>query len=454
MLLGEVFDRFASESPVSVMARAAFEHALSAEAVDALFAEHAERQYTRELLFSQLVDLMGLIVCRVQPSLNAAIRKRAADLGVPRKAVYAKVARTEPGLGAALVRHTAARLGPVVAALAPGGADAVPGYRVRVIDGSHLPGTEHRLRPLRRTRAGALPGQAVVLFEPASGLVVDAIPCEDAHAQERSLTPAILGWAEPATVWVGDRNFCTTRLLAGTAGRGGCFVVRQHGLTLTELGVGDRRACGRTDTGAVFEEAVRVSDGAGGGLTLRRVTVVLDTPTRDGDREIRILTHLPATVPASRVAELYRGRWAVEAAFGELAAALHGEVAGLGYPRAALFAFAVALAAYNVLAVVKAAVKAAHGDAVGPGVSGYHVANEVAGASRGLLIAIPAAEWAPFARVSAAGLAKVLVVLAGQVRPAEFATSPRGPKKPRPRRESATGIGHVATARLLNAPTS
>jgi hypothetical protein len=454
MLLGEVFDRFAAESPVSVMARAAFEHALPADAVDELFAEHAERQYTRELLFSQLVDLMGLVVCRVQPSLNAAIRKRAADLGVTRKAVYAKVARMEPGLGAALVRHTAARLGPVVAALEPTAAASIPGFRVRVVDGSHLPGTEHRLRPLRRTRAGALPGQAVVLFEPATGLVIDAIPCEDGHAQERSLTPAILGWAAPATVWVGDRNFCTTRLLAGTAGRGGCFVVRQHGLTLTELGTGERVARGRTGTGAVFEEAVRVSDGADGEVAIRRVTVVLDAPTRDGDREIRILTNLPAAVPATRVAELYRGRWSVEAAFGELAAALHGEVAGLGYPRAALFAFAVALCAYNVLAVIRASIRAAHGAAAEPGVSGYHVANEVAGASRGLLIAIPAAEWAVFARVSAAGMAKVLVALAGQVRVAEFVTSPRGPKKPRPRRESAAGTGHVSTARLLKAQKS
>jgi IS4 transposase len=454
MLLGEVFERFAAESPVSVMARAAFEHALPPEAVDELFAEHADRQYTRELLFSQLVDLMGLVVCRVQPSLNAAIRKRGADLGVTRKAVYAKIARTEPGLGAALVRHTATRLAPVVAALGAEAADPLPGFRVRVIDGSHLPGTDHRLGPLRRTRAAALPGQAVVLFDPASGLIADAIPCEDGHAQERSLTPAILGWAEPGTVWVGDRNFCTTRLLAGTAGRGGAFAVRQHGQTLTEFGAGGRVGCGRTATGAVFEEAVRISDGAGGELAIRRVTVVLDTPTRAGDREVRILTNLPAAVSAVRVAELYRGRWGIEGAFAELAAALHGEVAGLGHPRAALFAFAVALAAYNVLAAVKAAIRAAHGEAVGAGVSGYHVANEVAGASRGLLIALPPAEWAVFARVSAVGLAEILVVLGRQVRVGEFVTSPRGPKKPRPRQQSGAGIWHVATARLLKSGTA
>ncbi len=50
MLLGEVFERFAAQSPVSVMTRAAFEHALSADAVDALFEEHAEHQYTRALV--------------------------------------------------------------------------------------------------------------------------------------------------------------------------------------------------------------------------------------------------------------------------------------------------------------------------------------------------------------------------------------------------------------------
>lgn len=289
-------------------------------------------------------------------------------------------------------------------------------------------------------------------FEPASGLVLDASPCEDARAQERSLTAAILEWAEPGAVWVGGRNVCTTRLRAGTAERGGCFVVRQHGLALTGLAAGERATAGRADTGTVFEESLRVSDGAGGELTIRRVAVVLDTPTRDGDRDIRILTNLPATVTAARVAELYRGRWAVEAAFGERAVAPRREVAGLGYPRASPFAFAVARCSYNVRAVIGASIRATHEAAVEPGVSGYHVANAVAGARRGLRIAIPAAERAAFARVSATGRAKVLVVLAGHVRRAEFVTRPRGPKKPRPRRESATGIGHVATARLLKAP--
>src|SRR5262249_56950478 len=85
----------------------------------------------------------------------------------------------------------------------------------------------------------------------------------------RPVAPAVLGWAEPGRVWVGDRNCCTTQFLAGTAGRGGCFAVRQHRQTLTEFGAGARGSCGRTETGAVFEEAVRVADGARGELASR-----------------------------------------------------------------------------------------------------------------------------------------------------------------------------------------
>src|SRR6478609_863759 len=201
MFLGEVFERFAAQSPVSVMARAAFEHALSADAVDALFEEHAQRQYTRDLLFSQVVDLMALVVCKVRPSLNAAIKKRT-DLTVTRKAVYAKIGRTEPGLGAALVGRTAGRLLPVLTELSAAPAGPLPGYRVRIVDGNHLPGTEHRIGPLRKTRAAGLPGQAVVVFDPTAGLVTDVIPCEDAHAQERSLTPRCWPWsARPTCGW-------------------------------------------------------------------------------------------------------------------------------------------------------------------------------------------------------------------------------------------------------------
>jgi hypothetical protein len=448
MLLGEVFERFAAQSPVSVMARAAFEYALSPDTADDLFEERAQRQYTRDLLFSQVVDLMALVVCKVRPSLNAAIKKRT-DLTVTRKAVYDKIDRTEPLLGTALVRHTADRLLPVLAALTGAPPAPVPGYRVRVVDGNHLPGTEHRLGPLRKTRAAGLPGQALVVYDPAAGLVTDVIPCEDAHAQERSLTPEVLALVRPADVWVADRNFCTTRLLFGIAGAGAHFVIRQHGSTLSIREQGPALGCGRCPTGAVSEGSVRLAGEGEAEMVVRRVTVTLDAPTRDGTAEIHIRTDLPAQVPAATVAEVYRGRWRIEGAFHELEAAIRGEVETLGYPKAALFAFCVALVAYDVLRVVKAAIGAGHGIDTEAEVSGSDVAEEVAATRRGMAIAVPPSVWSVFARMTAPELAGALRDLGRRVWLAGFRKQPRGPKKPRPRRESGAQTKHHATARLL-----
>src|SRR4029079_11904655 len=120
MVLDNIFERFAEQSPVTVMARAALEHALSPQAIDALFEQTAQRQYTRTLLFSSVVDLMGAVVAKVQPAVNTAYRAKAEALGVSLRAVYDKLERLEPGLSAELVRHTARTLDPVITAMGGG----------------------------------------------------------------------------------------------------------------------------------------------------------------------------------------------------------------------------------------------------------------------------------------------------------------------------------------------
>ena len=62
------------------------------------------------------------------------------------------------------------------------------------------------------------------------------------------------------------------------------------------------------------------------------------------------------------MAELYRKRWSLETAFKHLEAYFHSEINTLGYPKAALFGFCLALVAYNVLAVVLAALRSVHGE--------------------------------------------------------------------------------------------
>jgi IS4 transposase len=452
----DVFEQFARGDTIPVMAQAAMENALSPRVIDQLFDDVAEQQYTRDILFSSIVELMSLVVCRIQPSINAAYQKNAVPITASLQALYRKINRIEIPIASALVRKSDERLGPVIAAMGGTSPPFLPGYRTKILDGNHLPGTEHRIRELRTMRAGALPGQALVIFDPERMTAIDAILCEDGHAQERSLLDQVLETVAEKDLWIADRNFCTTDFLFGIARRGGFFLIRQHASTLRYTLVGKRKARGRIATGAVFEQRLRAVDAAGAVLFLRRVTVVLDQPTRDGDLEIHLVTDLPTKAAhAAVIADLYRRRWTIETAFQELEATLAGEIDTLGYPRAALFAFCVALVSYNVLSTVKAALRAAHGaDEIGAGVSGYYLADEVRMSYRGMMRAIPKEEWVVFQEMAAEELAAVLVGWARTVPLSEYRKSRRGPKKPSPEKASGAKIKHVATAKILKARKS
>ena len=96
MLLAKVFERSVEKTPVSVMARTAMEHALAPEALDVLFEEHTDKQYTRALLFSSVVDLMGGVVGKVAPSVHAAYQAVAETLPVSIASVYNQKGRLSP----------------------------------------------------------------------------------------------------------------------------------------------------------------------------------------------------------------------------------------------------------------------------------------------------------------------------------------------------------------------
>jgi IS4 transposase len=449
----DVFERFTQGDTIPVMTQAAMENALSPRIIDQLFEDVAERQYTRDLLFSSIVELMSLVVCRIQPSIHAAYVKNAVPINASLQALYRKIQRIETSIGSALVRKSDERLAPVITAMGGTLTPFLPGYRTKILDGNHLPGTERRIRELRAMRAGALPGHALVVFDPERMMAIDAILCEDGHAQERSLLDRVLETVAEKDLWIADRNFCTTDFLFGIAGRGGFFVIRQHASTLHSALVGKRKARGRIETGAVFEQALRATNAAGEILFLRRVSVVLDRPTRDGDTEIHLLTNLPVRDARARViAHLYRRRWTIETAFQELEATLAGEINTLGYPQAALFAFCVALLSYNVMSTVKAALRAAHGAEVITGqFSGYYLADEVRMSYRGMMRAIPKDEWVGYQEMPAQELAAALVGWARTVPLSEYRKSPRGPKKPKPKKTSGAKIKHVATAKILKA---
>ena len=96
MILSKAFEKFVEGSPVCVMIRGSLEYALPEQFVNELFENTAQRQYTRELLFSDVVDLMGGVVCKVFPSVYAGYQKQCQRFSVSRCALYGKINHIEP----------------------------------------------------------------------------------------------------------------------------------------------------------------------------------------------------------------------------------------------------------------------------------------------------------------------------------------------------------------------
>lgn len=450
MVLSEVFALFVQQSPVTVMTRATMENVLSAERLDELFARTAVRQRPSELCFSLVADLMGTVVCGIRPSMHAAFQSRSDEIGVSIKAVYDKLKGIEPQVLRALVRETSDRLAEIVDQLHGPLPAWLPGYQVKLLDGNHLPRSERRLKEVRTENVAPLPGFSLVLLDPERMLARDVFPCEDGHAQERSLLSQVLPTIQPQDLWIADRNICTKAFLAGIDDRQAYFAIRQHAQSVPNELLGERQPLGTLDSGSVFEQKICLRYDHGITWILRRITVELTTPTRDGATEIHVLTNLPESVGGCEVAELYRRRWTIETAFQELEATLEGELQTLCYPQAALFAFALALTAYNVLSTVKAALRAEHGEEkINQEVSGYYLADEVAGTWRGMMIVLPPEYWhQEFAEKTPEEMARFLHQTARYVRLAAFRKHPRGPKK-KPPKMNKKHRRHVSTARIL-----
>ena len=448
--LNAIVERFTQRSPVTVMVRRTLEHALSSQWIDEVFEAQRDKQYTRELLFSSVVDLMGLVAMGLRPSLHAAAQSDP-DLSVSLTALYDKVNRTEPQVVRALVQGSAERLLPVVRPMKKQGPWAA-GYQVRVLDGNHLPASEKRLKPLRNFRGAALPGQSLVVYAPELGLVVDVLPAEDAHAQERALMGPVLERVREGELWLADRNFSTSGILRAVEEKRAAFIIREHGASPNPTALEEKREVGRGQTGRVYEQAVR---GEGERpLDLRRVEVHLDEPTEDGETVIRLLTNVPTEkMSALEVAELYRKRWKIEGMFGELEAVLESEVRSLGKPRAALLAFGVAVLACNALSVVKSAVEASHDlEESNVQVSTYYIAAEVKFTYGGMMVMVEPEEWAAVqGEQSAEQLSADLLEMAKKVKPETLRKHPRAAKK-KVKKGYAPGEAvrkHVSTARVL-----
>ena len=451
-IFGEAYEQFAVAAPVAVMVRAAIERTLSAETIDRIFEDARHTQYHRHLLFSSVLKVFSEVVLQVHRSVHSSYTAHVQEVGVSERAFYDKLAGTDPEVAAALVRHSGQEFGAVLEQMG-GGALAsapLPGWKVRILDGNCPAATERRLKELRPIEDRPLPGKALAVLDPERMLILDALPWEDGHASERALVEQVFPWVRPKEVWIADRNFCFWAFILGVLEAQAHFVLRQHGQFKPEP-LEEFRVVGRNARGLVSEQRIRGRLPNGEPTEWRRIRVQLDRPTRHGEQEVYVITDLPVEVAdALKVAELYLGRWTIERVFQDIEASLASEINTLAYPRAALLALCLGFVAYNVLGLVKGAMRAVHGtQKVEREVSFYYLSEELENTSRGLDIAVPEQTWEHFRQLSPGRMAREMMRLAQNMDLRHYKKHPRGPKKPPPPRIRLGKGGNVSTARLL-----
>jgi Transposase DDE domain len=445
MLFSELLKPFLEKRPVAVMARACLEHAFASAEIDELFRQTATVQYQHRILFSSLVQLLGAVVTRRYASVNAAYRAESSAVGASLSSVYDKLNHTEPVIAEALVGHTADKLRAVFTHW-PSRAQPIAALKLTIIDGNYFGGTDHRLQVLRGHGAAALPGMAVVVQDHATGLLTHLFGEEDGYVNERALVERILTGIGAGEVIVADRNFCVSAFFSGIAARQSYFIVRHHSQSPLQT-IGRRRRVGKTDTGIVFEQMVAMV-----GKQYRMITVELNEPTTDGDMAIHLLTNLSVTqASAVLVAETYRLRWRLEATFLEATQTVQCELNTLGYPKAALLTFALALCACNALRVVVRALELSQLTNDEPQeVSSYYIVNELNVIHEGMDIIATPEVWEPVRVMTSKTFATWLLTLAGQADWRRYRKSPRGPKKPVQKQIGGRRNPHRSTYRLLN----
>jgi hypothetical protein len=442
-----MLDRFIEKYPLAVMTRAVVQSVVG-EQLDEVFQEHRGRQYDDAIKFSTIAMSMAEIALGTVENRNQAYRKYKQELQASVVAYYGKINRTEPAVCEALVRHSAHGAGELLGELDFKPWEVLPGYRCFAVDGNHLGKTEKRLKETRGLCAAPLPGTVVARFDLQTGLFDQAYLLEDGHAQESTvLDRAIEDLAERDLI-LADRHFCIVPFLLKLAARGCFFLIRQHGRLKGEL-LGKRRKIGEIDSGAVYEQAMRIRAGEDM-LVLRRLTVELHDPTRDGDLELHVLSNVPAAdADACKLAQMYRQRWEIENAFYLLTTTLVCEMKSNCYPRCALLLFCTAMLAYNCRQVLLASLYAEHAQEDVEQMSQYQVALDTVAPMEGMLTAINDKEWETLTPRDRRGVAAFLRVVSRRVDVRGYKKSVRGPKKPPLKRKRCRAGTHVSTHRIL-----
>lgn len=436
-------------SPLTVVVRGAIERWLAPEILAEIARQSAVDNYERKITLQALTAIMLDAVVGMQPSVHAAAIARRDQWHGSLQALYAKLRRVDPKFSTGLVREIFQGIFPL---LMRAGKSTSPLGPVKILDGTMPDGSEHRLGVLRELAAAGLPAQAVVVYDLATGLCDRIAVDEDAYKNEKPLAESLLQEAVPGEIYIGDRAFCTYRLMGQILDRQAFFVFREHNHNLVyEEQLPDKR-CGRCSTGRVLQGQVRLCNRSRKCVwQLRRIHVELDVPTDSGEHDLWLLTNLPPTYKPRAIAELYRSRWKIERHFHLIKRELHGQMPSLGEPRAAIFALCVSLAAGNVLALIKHLPPKRRSSTTQPqpALSGYYLALEIGHSYAAIEALTTPRNWRSIAQLSPQGFWNWARKLSSQIPWSRYVVHPRGPKTRPPPRASGKHRHHFSTYRLL-----
>ena len=442
-----LLEKYIRKCPFAVMTRVLAEAFISRH-LDDVFEENREHQYEHQLKFSALALAVADVTLKFCENLNQAYKQHHQQLAVAITSFYDKVRCIRPALSEAVVRHSAEQVIELQDALDYQPWQILPGYQCFDVDGNHLPRTDKRLKALRDSPGAPLPGKVVARFDLQRQIFDRAYLLTDAHDQELVTCDRLVEDLQAKDVLIADRHYCIIAFFEKIAAAAGFFVIRHHGRLKGKL-IGKRMRIGEIETGVVYEQRMKLRS-TEDSMEVRRVTVVLNQPTRDGDQEIHILSNLPLTVSSLQIAEVYRLRWEEETAFHVLQMTLTCESSSLGHPHAALFLFCMAMLAFNLRQVVFASLYCEHDEETVSEVSDFHISVDVSRYTDGMLVALDEKFWKEFVPVTTPALAAVLRRISRDIDMSKYRKSRRGPKKKKAKRSKNAQSKHVSTAKRLN----
>lgn len=446
----KLLDKFIVKCPFAVLTQATMRGVIANE-FEQIFEENRSQQYERSLTFSAMATAVADVVLRFADNFRQAYATHKKDLKVSLTSFYNKINSTELPISEALVSRSSERAQALQDQLGFVPREVLKGYRVFAVDGNHLPESEKRLEPLRKLHDAPLPGTIVARFDLQRQIFDRAYLLADAHAQESTVLDRVLADLQPGDLLLADRHYCILGFLRAANAKNVHFLIRQHGRFKGVL-VGERRLIGRSSTGMVYEQTIKTSDDDDA-LEMRRISVELDQPTRDGDSVIHLLTNLPATVCALTIADVYRHRWEEETGYYYVTTTLTCELASIGTPQAALFLFCLALMAFNIRQVIFAALRAEHDEALVNEVSHHALSVEISRFTDGMLVVLDEECWSQLLGDSPKDLAQFLRELSRRIDLKRYLKSRRGPKKKVDKPPRTRPKTHVSTAKILKQTT-